>query len=118
VERCGADGIARGERRAKRGDRIGTIWMTPAAVDYTLTQITDWNCMRGTYETLKDGWVGLTIAVGTQEIEVLIERLRALKSGEIQHFHFRCDDFSADAGVADVEISLKGENECDNMSVE
>jgi hypothetical protein len=66
-------------------------------------------------EKHKSGWVGISFAFRRKDIDALIEHLIALKSGQINHFHFRTDDFSKEEGIADVEISLQEENEADNM---
>ena len=64
------------------------------------------------------GWVGLSIALGCSEIDALIARLNELKSGKLGHFHLRCDNFDADAGVADIEITTKGVGDLDNLKIE
>jgi hypothetical protein len=70
------------------------------------------------HEQFESGWLGLSIALREDEIDQLIERLRSLQALDIAHFHFRRDDFDAIPGVADVEISLRGETEPDNMMLE
>ena len=62
--------------------------------------------MEAKLEKFDSGWVGLSLALNVSEIEALITRLRNLSSGDIGHFHIRNDDFSADEGVADIEISM------------
>ena len=66
------------------------------------------------------GWIGLSIAMKSDEIDVLIRRLTEVKAGSCDHFHFRTDDFSADEGTADVEWRLLDDDdeEPDNMSIE
>lgn len=64
------------------------------------------------------GWVSVSLALEPAEVEVLVRRLEELRSGEVAHFHLRTDDFSPDVGVADVEFSLMGSGERDNMRIE
>jgi len=69
-------------------------------------------------EKFDSGWVTLSIALGKEEIELLIRRLNELKSGGLGHFHFfRNDDCEAAEGVADIEITTIGEDEADNMLI-
>jgi len=69
-------------------------------------------------EKFDSGWVALSLALGEVEIDVLIRRLEELKSGELKHFHIRNDDFSLDEGVSDIEISIAGKGEQNNMMIE
>jgi len=73
--------------------------------------------MHANLDKFESGWVGITLSFGAEEIDLLIERLRALKDGKLGHFHFRTDDFSKAHGITDIEISMKGEDDEDNMSV-
>ena len=74
--------------------------------------------MNVTLETFDSGWIGLSIALGHSEIDVLIQRLNELKSGELGHFHFRCDNFDAAEGVADIEITTNGVGDVDNLTIQ
>lgn len=73
--------------------------------------------MKSRLENFKTGWVGVAFSLDTLEVSTLIELLTSLKSGQLEHFHFTATDFSAAEGIVDVEFSLKGEDEEDNMSV-
>jgi len=68
-------------------------------------------------EKFDSGWIGLSIALGKSEIDLLLRRLNQLQSGEIEHFHFRNDDFESEEGVADIEITTIGKEEHDNMAI-
>lgn len=65
----------------------------------------------------ESGWVGLSLAVTRGDIDLLIQRLSALKSGDIGHFHLRTNNFDGDPSVADVEIFSTTEEDM-NFSVE
>ena len=69
-------------------------------------------------EKFNSGWIGLSIAFSVEDIDVMIERLNDLKSGSIDHFHFRNNDFEADSGVADIEVTRATEGDHDNMIIE
>lgn len=71
--------------------------------------------MRGEIETLSNGWSQIWLRVRKGEIEQLIQALRELHDDS--HFHLR-GIFSDDdvPGVVDVEISLQGEDEVDNLT--
>ncbi len=69
-------------------------------------------------EDFKTGWYGIGLRFGLEEIDCLIESLEKLKDGEMDHFHFREDHTTEKTGIADIEISLKGEDEVDNMSID
>ncbi len=64
------------------------------------------------------GWVGVSLALKSEEIDELCRRLRQLQNGEVGHFHLRCDDLEGQEGLADVSISTQGPDELDNMVVE
>lgn len=67
-------------------------------------------------EDFNTGWCGITFALDLEEIDRLILSLQMLKNKEIGHFHF-LEDSSEKSGIADVEISIKGEDEPDNMRI-
>ncbi|HMO85940.1 MAG TPA: hypothetical protein PKC18_13585 [Lacipirellulaceae bacterium] len=69
------------------------------------------------HETFESGWLGVYVALTREEAAALIDRLHRLIDGRIDHFHFGRDDFASDAGVADIEFSLRGETEPDNMII-
>jgi len=64
------------------------------------------------------GWIGISLALGEKEIELLLRRLNELKTGEIGHFHLRNEDFGPAEGVADIEITTIGKEELDNMTID
>jgi hypothetical protein len=68
-------------------------------------------------EKFESGWIGLSFAISIQEIDDLVSMLNLLKNGKIGHFHLRACDWSGKEGIADVEFSIKGENDNDNMIV-
>lgn len=69
-------------------------------------------------EKFESGWVGVSLALATDEIELLIQRLNSLKSGNITHFHLRNEDFTPSEGMADIEFTLIGSGEPDNMVID
>jgi hypothetical protein len=73
--------------------------------------------MKASLEKFESGWVGLSLGVRPAEIDTLIAKLEALRNGNLGHFHLRNDDLSGQPGLADVEISLMGD-EVDNLRVE
>ena len=87
----------------------------PPAVMTTLIQTTDMNTK---LEKFDSGWVGLSLALRAEEIDLLLRRLNELKSGDIKHFHFRNEDFESQEGVADIEITTIGEDEPSNMIID
>ena len=70
------------------------------------------------YEKFKSGWVGISLALSPDEIDLFIQRLTELKIGRIGHFHVRNEDFSAEEGISDIEITTIGGNESDNMIID
>lgn len=74
--------------------------------------------MIGEHELHTSGWVTLNFAFTPAEIDELIEQLQRLKAGELSHFHFRRDEFPEEPGIADVEISMMGEDEVSNMKLQ
>ncbi len=73
--------------------------------------------MKVTLESFDSGWSAITVEMTPRDIDLLIERLQALRGKQIGHFHWRRDDFSRDQGVADVEFSMDPEAP-DDMTVE
>jgi hypothetical protein len=65
----------------------------------------------------ESGWVGLEMALSAEETDALKDRLEELKRGDIGHFHLRNDGWDAESGVADIQISLMGLNDLNNMSI-
>lgn len=72
--------------------------------------------MRGEIQQLSTGWVELALRIRPDEIDQLVTLLRGLSSES--HFHLRAvfGEASDAPGIADVEISLQGDNEVDNLS--
>jgi hypothetical protein len=68
-------------------------------------------------EKFDSGWMGISLALGKEEIELFVRRLNKLKAGEIGHFHFRNENFGPDEGVADIEITTIGKDDVDNMVI-
>lgn len=91
------------------------IWTMPLAARTTSIQMIDMNTK---LERFESGWLGISIALRDEEIDLLLRRLTQLKSGDIRHFHLRNDDFHSDEGVADIEITTIGEQEQDNMTID
>lgn len=68
-------------------------------------------------EDFKTGWYGLFLRFDPDEIDRLILSLQLVKNGKIGHFHLLDDHASEKSGIADIEISLKGKDELDNMRI-
>ena len=73
--------------------------------------------MKTLVEHFDSGWIGLSIALSTEEIDLLIEKLNQLKDSELGHFHFRRDNFADKPGLADVEISIMDSSENHDMDI-
>ena len=63
---------------------------------------------------LNTGWFQMYLRVRPDEIPNLVSALQALTDGS--HFHLGSNHRDT-AGVADIEISLQGSDESDNMRV-
>ena len=74
--------------------------------------------MKVEIDKFESGWVGLFIMVKPSEIDLLVSRLIELKSDALDHFHFRTCEYGREPGVADIEISLLGEDQSENMIIE
>jgi len=68
-------------------------------------------------ETFDSGWSGISFALSQDEIDVRIKRLNDLKTDDNGHFHFYCTQDQGHPGIVDVEISIKGNNDIDNMAI-
>jgi hypothetical protein len=64
-------------------------------------------------EELTPGWFQLSLRLKLTEIDVLIRTLEILRQRQ-DHFHLMSHHNEAQ-GVADIEISIQGDNEIDNM---
>ena len=58
--------------------------------------------MQAKLEDFATGWSGLAIGLSDQDIALLIDKLKALRSSK-GHFHAR-SDFSGTPGVGDIEF--------------
>jgi|688.fasta_scaffold1263895_1 hypothetical protein len=68
--------------------------------------------MRCEIEDFKTGWFQIYLRLHPNEVDDLIRLLNGLK--EDSHFHLANQHTEA-SGVADIEISLQGNDELDNM---
>lgn len=73
--------------------------------------------MRYAVDRFKSGWLGLSLALRPGEVDSLISLLESLKDGSCGHFHMAAKDYSGSKGIADIEFSLQGEEETDNMVI-
>jgi len=72
--------------------------------------------MIGSIEDFKTGWHGLSFAFTGEELDKLIDSLKYLKDNPDGHFHLSSKFLDGDAvGVSDVEFSVQGADETDNM---
>ncbi|MCC7096204.1 MAG: hypothetical protein IT472_03375 [Thermomonas sp.] len=67
--------------------------------------------MRITLNRFESGWVGISIALTDENLDLFVQKLQALKAGSIGHFHLRANDFDGQPNVGDVEISLASESD-------
>ena len=58
----------------------------------------------------------MRLAFRPDEIDRLIANLQELKSGDLGHFHFRRNQWDGSPGIADIELSLLGPDDSDNMN--
>jgi len=74
--------------------------------------------MRAEARRFESGWLQVAIRVRPSDVQQLISRLQELSADS--HFHLRAtfEDDNASPGVADVEISLQGPDEPNNMRLE
>ncbi|MBL7663264.1 hypothetical protein JNK13_10995 [bacterium] len=71
--------------------------------------------MHGLKEWTNEGWIGISLGIKREEIDMLVSLLQALKDEPDQHFHFS-SSYQGNAGIGDIEIYLQVD-EPDNMSV-
>ena len=74
--------------------------------------------MRGEIERFSSGWSQINLRLRKHEIEAIIAALRRLSVDS--HFHLRAtfDDSSSTNGIADIEVSMQGDEEVDNLTLE
>jgi hypothetical protein len=70
--------------------------------------------MHTSIEDWKNGWFGVKLAMAPEEIDRLIELLRAVKADSDQHFHVS-SDYKAVGGLGDVELSVKEPSQSHNL---
>ena len=70
--------------------------------------------MHAELENWNNGWQGLRLSLRPPEISRLIELLQTLQQDHEQHFHIS-SDYAAESGLGDIEISVAGDCEHDNM---
>jgi len=68
--------------------------------------------MRCEIEDYKTGWFQVFLRFKPEEIDGVINALRSLKEGD--HFHLT-NEHEESSGVADIEISIQGIKESNNM---
>lgn len=67
---------------------------------------------------LENGWSLVGVGLRKHEIDSLIDSLQRLRDGSIGHFHLHADfDHESPSLIGDVEISLAGDDEPDNMKL-
>jgi len=70
--------------------------------------------MHADIEDWNNGWYGLRLSLRSSEIPRLVKLLQDLQQDPEQHFHIS-SDYAGESGVGDIEISVAGESEPDNM---
>lgn len=68
-------------------------------------------------EQFDSGCYGIFLRFSPQEIERMIKSLQWLRDQESDHFHISDNNTTYDKCIVDIEISLKGKDEVDNMIV-
>ncbi|MFD0916678.1 hypothetical protein ACFQ14_09690 [Pseudahrensia aquimaris] len=75
--------------------------------------------MRTAITDFKTGWYGIGMGFSDVELDRLIDGLQKLKSGEIDHFHFRSTVFeTAAGGIADVELFKLSQSDQSDMVID
>ena len=72
--------------------------------------------MQAELEDWNNGWHGLRLSLRPSEIPRLIQSLQDLQQDPEQHFHIS-SDYAGASGLGDIEISVAGEDEPDNMQL-
>ncbi len=74
--------------------------------------------MHADVEKFSSGWFGIQLRFRPEERDALIEALRALPGSG--HFHLRAifSEVSNAPGIADVEVSIQGDDEVDNLRLD
>lgn len=68
-----------------------------------------------TIENYKTGWYGISIGIGPNEIDLLINQLTRLKKDPDQHFHIT-SNYEEEGGIGDIEFYIQDE-EKSNMAI-
>lgn len=67
---------------------------------------------------LENGWSLVGVGLRKHEIDRLIDLLQGLRDGSTGHFHLHADfDHETPSLIGDVEVSIAGEDELDNMRI-
>jgi len=74
--------------------------------------------MKSSIEDFGTGWYGMTIQLGKDDIDKLIECLQLLKQDEGFHFHMFSTAFETEiGGIADIEFSQSSSKDTSNMDI-
>jgi len=74
--------------------------------------------MKADIEKFDSGWIGVSLSLAPHEIDLLVERLNALRTGKVDHFHIRQNRWGPSAGVADIEFSLAEAGDTNELTIE
>ena len=74
--------------------------------------------MKADIEKFDSGWIGVSLSLAPHEIDLLVDRLKALRAGEVGHFHVRQNRWGPSPGVADIEFSLAEPADNDELTIE
>ncbi len=66
------------------------------------------------FEDFGTGWIQVFLALKEDDIDSLIEMLKMLKDSPESHFHL-ASDYEGESGVGDIEISIQGKDQKNNM---
>jgi hypothetical protein len=70
--------------------------------------------MHAELENWNNGWHGLRLSLKSAEVARLIQLLQQLQEDPGQHFHIS-SDYAAASGLGDIEVSVAGPEEPDNL---
>lgn len=102
-------GTLAGELEENRVVRIGMTQETQANTSIPLVR-----GMRCEVEQLGEGWYQVYLRFRPADVANLVAALQRLDENE--HFHL-ANDHKEHSGVADIEVSIQGDDETDNMSL-
>lgn len=65
--------------------------------------------------SFETGWAGISLVLSIEEIDKFRELLLLLKTGQLNHFHLRRNDWDSGPSIADIEIGIAKPDVPNNM---